>query len=1142
MPPASGPRKVKKAKPTPAAKSPVFGPPTRADAPIVKAQAKAHKQTAKARKAVERNVVVPAIPKLKHLTDQQRGTAKRQVATSLRKQGIRTKADVKALPKVQRERVNRAIGYAHTADVRAQAATALANGYAGKTVRETAAIGRQIARSNRAEVTPGHPHKQANLGIASIDLTLASRKLGEKLAGNPAAAFMHGTTKLGEYAGKHLGVPGRALQDAIDLPANTVSSVYYVGKQGATGHPLKAGEAVLAPIVHTLKHPIQSFDEHPLNTVLIGRGVKGAIGHTAGKVMRTGALGAGAKRAAGTERAPQVLPGSGKVVRRTYSGDPSSKAVAVAREKAAKRRGKHPDRMSHADIRKAVSEDQDAAKVRSQRNQAETAHKAKEAIGVKRGKGPTAATNLVAQGITTADRADLVRYLDEVKKAEPGLKTERLRKLNRQTQRLIQDAIKKHDPARVQEAARAYQQFVATELEPKVLAAKIVDPAKAEEARLAGIRVRRAPQFRFMHAHGERVAKLERDHAEAAYSQAVADAKSAARTSGGRVPPAEHDVLLRAIDRRDHAVAAVEHFKAAREQARMAHTKAHLQPGEQPAYVSQQPIPARSSALPTNRVTAKMKVKRTGEGIKGGTLDVHPMKLVEQAVGTQRLIDSAVHREQFVNEWSLRDGEKPRVFANPTKAKTYAQDHDLEAKSGTGWEPVRRQDGSTVLMPSEAMSVAGKFEKGTDTNPALKSYTGRWRRVVLAFSPRWLLGNTFEAAFRSLVGAAGPVSYATAHRNLRALKTLDPAKARELEARALGGGNYTQAARVAAERVTPDELGRVGRAAHRFWSHPAPQSLAKLYEGYTHIVFKTVNGTLEYHFQKAMMGKAMRRDPLINQRVVGLSAKAAQEAAEGLRNTPTQVKLGREVDRMYGQYGKYSPGLRNAISNYTPFIAWTLNSVKFLTSVLPKDHPVLTGLLASANIASEGWRKDHGLFLDALGHTEGQAAGWLMGSIPGSDGSHLRLSRYLPLGLMGSDTGPLGSTEGVLLPQLAEILKNFGGDDWSGHALAENPSFARATLAAMTSFIEGQVPIVSQAVGVSGVHLPNERDGAKHTGKLKTRLREQFDPLRWTPAKKDTTTGGSGSGVMSQKEIDELAGGDSVPLLTQDEIDALAGG
>jgi hypothetical protein len=92
----------------------------------------------------------------------------------------------------------------------------------------------------------------------------------------------------------------------------------------------------------------------------------------------------------------------------------------------------------------------------------------------------------------------------------------------------------------------------------------------------------------------------------------------------------------------------------------------------------------------------------------------------------------------------------------------------------------------------------------------------------------------------------------------------------------------------------------------------------------------------------------------MSDKVIKVSAKAAEDAAKGLKNTDAQVELGRQVDRMYGSYQKFGPGLRNAISTYTPFVSWTINAVNFLYRVLPADHPVLTSLVASANRGDGG--------------------------------------------------------------------------------------------------------------------------------------------------------------------------------------------
>src|SRR5437868_13777428 len=124
MPPTSGtrgvkPQKVRRVKPAPSSFTAPIGQNT------IRGQKQAKAKVQRATRKVERNVSLPAIPKLKHPTSAQRGAAVSQVASSLRKQGVTTTAQVKALPKEQRVRVDRAKGYATTNTTRAHGAGAL---------------------------------------------------------------------------------------------------------------------------------------------------------------------------------------------------------------------------------------------------------------------------------------------------------------------------------------------------------------------------------------------------------------------------------------------------------------------------------------------------------------------------------------------------------------------------------------------------------------------------------------------------------------------------------------------------------------------------------------------------------------------------------------------------------------------------------------------------------------------------------------------------------------------------------------------------------------------------------------------------------------------------------------------------------
>jgi uncharacterized membrane protein YgcG len=88
------------------------------------------------------------------------------------------------------------------------------------------------------------------------------------------------------------------------------------------------------------------------------------------------------------------------------------------------------------------------------------------------------------------------------------------------------------------------------------------------------------------------------------------------------------------------------------------------------------------------------------------------------------------------------------------------------------------------------------------------------------------------------------------------------------------------------------------------------------------------------------------------------------------------------------------------------------------------------------------------------------------------------------------------------------VLNNFGGTDWTGKKdLSKNPNGARALVAGVVSFIEGQVPLASQAVNVAGIRTPNMADSTKIDPSMGTRARAQFDPFRYTPSKRTFSRG-----------------------------------
>ena len=557
-----------------------------------------------------------------------------------------------------------------------------------------------------------------------------------------------------------------------------------------------------------------------------------------------------------------------------------------------------------------------------------------------------------------------------------------------------------------------------------------------------------------------------------------------------------------------------------------AEIRAHMRRSgvEPPAYVTQAPGQrgAKNFFVSSGRPPQLSTGTRTGAATLKGTLDAHPDVLREGAAKAQGLVDAADGFTATVNEFA----HKPTLGKLKTKAAADQAARDLQASTGQHWRPVRIHPfggnqaqikalldkatgeggldenvgaaqpvreamdaairgtdgpGPWALMPEAAAAQFAAHLHTLGVGPkakALQVVGSGFRRTVLSTSPTWMTGNVTEAALRSGLARAGPRSYVTGRRVVRRLEQIDPKAAQELTARATGGGHFSMADRQHIRRDSTQFAGSttlepLARGLGAFWRTPGPKQVAQAWHGWTDLVFRQLNGRLESQFQTAMLGKALRDSPLMDGNLRKLSQQAIDQAAHGLRDTNEQARFAREVERMYGKYNAFSPDTRWAIATYTPFIAWTANAVRFVADVLPRDHPAATALIASAELQTAEWRKDHGLVLWA----KGALPGFLQGSIPLSGGRHQRAPfRYTPFGAFGD---PLDTAAGAVLPQFSGVLAAFKGQDWKGAKL-RNPDGSEADIgtkakAAAASFVDATVPIVAQAkrIGTKGIGALN---------------------------------------------------------------------
>lgn len=983
-------------------------------------------------------------------------------------------------------------------------------------------VGHALKRELEGHGTIAHAAKKAADAIGKSAVIVST-------GGGPTIATRVGTghsplgkggsrtaTILAPRAVKAPKAVGRTLKDLVNFPAVAIPSAYVpaaAAVEAVRGKPargkkllknLPKTDPVAALVTGHPKRALKLAEEHPGFAAIEVVGVKGTAGRG---VTRAQELAGAHPTVRPARKGPE---GTDLRQVQSYSRDAGTRAVQKATERRqakhaaelraegrrtedpvllAKANRKDPARMSDAELRKRVDERVAANEVIRRQNRTKATEEAHRAItGTTTPTGsvrqrvrttlrnervrevPTAATTLRAQAITRASVDDLRTYRDELATAHASGELRPSEQVaNVALRREIDKAIRKNpDPVKLKQAAEDWQAVMA----PRQ--AKLV-----ERGMLAGGQAEKAPLVPYAIRHMAGVTPGE---------------KGPVHADGSPVSAAEIEAHMRA-----RGVTKPTYV-----------TQAPGQRGAKNYFVSSGQPP---------RVTGGT---RTGRATATGTFDAHPDVLVEGVAKAQGLIDAADGFTATVREFA----HKPTLGKLKTKRDADAQARDLEASTGQRWRPVRvnpfagRSEqlkalldkaggeggldesvgaaqpvrealdsairghdgpGPWALMPEAAAAQMAQHLHNLGTGPkakALQVLGSGFRRTVLATSPTWVTGNVAEATMRAGLARAGPRSFVTGHRAVKALERIDPQAAQELSARALSGGHYSMADRQHIRRDSSQFQGGtvlepLARGLGAFWRAPGPKHVAAAWKGWTDLVFRQLNGRLESQFQTAMLGKALRDSPLMDGHTLKMSHEAVEQAARGLRDTNEQAALAREVERMYGKYNAFSPDTRWAISTYTPFIAWTLNAVKFVTDVLPRDHPTVTALIAASEQATEEWRKDEGLDL----FIKGALPGFLQGSIPLSGGRHQRAPfRYTPFGAFGD---PLATAEGAVLPQFSGVLAAFKGEDWKGAKLRKANGEPADTLdkakAAAAAFVDSTVPIVAQAgrIGKKGVGALN---------------------------------------------------------------------
>lgn len=438
-------------------------------------------------------------------------------------------------------------------------------------------------------------------------------------------------------------------------------------------------------------------------------------------------------------------------------------------------------------------------------------------------------------------------------------------------------------------------------------------------------------------------------------------------------------------------------------------------------------------------------------------------------------------------------------YGNVDPADVAAAEMIRTALSGGG---EASEVGPFVVIPSEvAKRAVNHLEVAGASGPkAFQKFVNLWRTNVLVFSPKWATGNVVEAGLRSAVAGAGPRSYMTGKRIRERRREIAPEKAADIEHLAEGGnllyGSATRELYRGARAWEGSVLGPLAKSLEQFWRRPTPATLARLYHGYANGV-KVSMRQVEQQFQIAAAGKYALSHQIDEPYFLRVSDRAIQEAAVGQLATEAQFEMARFVRKVFGNYEVFPPVVRGIFAAYTPFAPWYLNALRFLFHTLPRDHPVLTGLIAASYQETEDWRKKYGLSLFGSPRMDP----YLQGGIPDSGGIR-RIQHYTPFGAVAE--GAEGAA-GLVLPQGVNTWYAFQGRDWRGEEITQNgqkidtlTSIALGLADALSTGIPGVVPAqqILQEGGVpQGVPWPVFGD-VKDKGGLAAGLARWANPVR----------------------------------------------
>lgn len=896
-----------------------------------------------------------------------------------------------------------------------------------------------------------------------------------------AASFLGGLGK-GLRSG---GIAGRAVADAAELPAHVIPSLYLTGKAGvkaAQGDSSEAEQLWQGFLDESVLPALASGDfagagerasAHPLYAGLELAGVGAAVGRVGGAVKRGGR--------APEQRAPTRVYGDIEIPHGRYSRNAIVEGVQRMRDRKRAERDfqatpKQAAKYLQGRIDRTVWAGEGARKVAVR-----DAEGAMQAIGDIAGKGNADAVALAVQRMARnpdTAMADMLRYRDALVAEQTRLSGGMLR-ANRATVERVERALAHNDPDALVAAANEFirrQEPVQAGLHQRGL----YDPEQTERASAIG----------FMRFHeGAQHGRPE-----------------------GASPNSAGQMLTR-----EGAPLSTEAIRAALAK----------QGAEPPGFVSNRPGEMGRGAYfqPSTARPSGVGPRTTGKAVMQGLSNTDFDALTRQFIGGVTRLEQAKGFDAFGREYGL-SAPGGRYFPDTATARRVADDPDTYGVAlpdiPGGWVPWRvapwptrtaeldaarrmgkvaeadpdtpeiapggdeafaqqvieralgEGEGPVVLMPKVVTDrLRRHFDQKTPWEKTAQAVTGHWKGAILPTSPGWAAGQVGDIyAVRTPIARVSPRDILEGKGIEKIVKhELSPDEVVRVMESVIPGG-FMGAQRTQPHRAYEQFIGErvepFWRAATMVRHAPGARTIGNLYARYRDTVFDLNNRYIERTPQYGALAKHVREELGMTRRQFRKAVRDMEPAVvdfvRGFRRQDNVDRAARSVEAIYGNWHKVGPDARRFLSTWAPFWTWLRAATKFAFVTLPRDHPVLTGILAASQEMTREERQKLGLdWSFAFNPDAGsRVPGHLQGGIPLPGGGVLRVSNLTTFGFFSNI---LENSASMAVPQFSDGLFAAFGLDWKADRLTDKegrPADEQtAALAALTAIGEGFVPFIN---------------------------------------------------------------------------------